>query len=65
MVMINTNLQLLPRSSTDVVVWSSLTNSKRNKVQQVELLLGGHPWQKNSNCYAWYNDNDTCVNADE
>lgn len=55
MVMINTNLQLLPRSSTDVVVWSSLTNLKRNKVQQVELLLGGHPWQKNGNCYAWYN----------
>lgn len=63
MVMINTNLQLLPRSSVNIVVWSSLTNSKRDKVQQVELILGGHPG--NGNCYAWYNNNDTCVNADE
>lgn len=65
MVMINTNLQLLPRSSADVVVWSSLTNLKCNKVQQVELLLGGHPWQKNGKCYAWYNNNNTRINADE
>lgn len=48
MVMINTNLQQVMRSGAaaandDVVVWSSLTNSKGNKVQQVELILAGRP----------------------
>lgn len=38
MVMINTNLQLLMRSSD--VVWSSLTNSEwGEKMQQVKVLL--------------------------
>ena len=39
MVMINTNLQLLMRSSIDVVVRCSLTKSeRRTKMQQVKLL---------------------------